>query len=245
MIFIGIDDTDNKESGGTGRVAREIAAELRSRYSVLGVSRHQLLVDDRVPYTSNNSCNVIHVQTDTNDFTGLAEQVRPLLEERCLLGSDPGLCIADGTGAEHPLGKAVQTRLASQPEAFEAARSLGAILTPCGGTNDGVIGAMAGVILAASGNDGRFVDVGQVRQLEGVVSVKQLLASGVSQVVARDGTTVTQGRVDTDGGRVRPCLIEHQAVLRVEPSGENCWKVIEQGKGGYKRKEQVECKPSR
>ncbi len=245
MIYIGIDDTDNKEISGTGRVAREIAAELRSRYSVLGVSRHQLLVDDRIPYTSNNSCNVIHVQTDTNDFTGLAEQVRPLLEERCLPGSDPGLCIADAAVGMHPFGRVVQTRLASQLEAFEAARSLGVILIPLGGTNDGVIGAMAGVILAASGNDGRFVDVGQVRQLEDVVSVEQLLASGVSQVVARDGTAVTQGRVDTNGGQVRPRLIEHQPVLLVEPSEENCWKVIEQGKGGRKRKEQVECKPSR
>ncbi|NCO33429.1 MAG: ABC transporter substrate-binding protein, partial [Armatimonadetes bacterium] len=36
-LYIGIDDTDNKVMGGTGRLAREIAAELRQEYEVRGV----------------------------------------------------------------------------------------------------------------------------------------------------------------------------------------------------------------
>mgnify|MGYP000273024857 CR=1 FL=1 len=55
MLFIGLDDTDNLESRGTGHLARQIAATLSADYSVLGVTRHQLLLDPRVPCTKNNS----------------------------------------------------------------------------------------------------------------------------------------------------------------------------------------------
>jgi hypothetical protein len=242
MIFIGMDDTDNKESGGTGRVARGIASVLSERFSVLGVSRHQLLVDDRVPYTSNNSCNVIHLLTDEADRNTLAAWVSELLIKRCLVGSDPGLCIADTSAAGHPFGGAVQTRLAAQAEAFDVARELQAILHPLGGTGDGVIGALAGVILAAGGNDGRFVEVGRSRELEGVVSVEELLSAGVKEIRTRDGVVVTSGVVDTNGGRVRPIVRRHDPVLLVEPAGENVWRVVELGKGGHKRKEQSGCK---
>jgi hypothetical protein len=238
MIFVGMDDTDNKESGGTGRVARDIAAVLRERFPVLGVSRHQLLVDDRVPYTSNNSCNVIHLLTDDADTDTLAAWVSELLVERCLVGSDPGLCIADGSAAGHPFGEAVQARLVTPAEAFAVARELQVILRPLGGTGDGIIGALAGIILAAGGNDGRFVEVGKVRELEGTVSVEELRSSGVKEVRTRDGVRVTSGRVDTRGGRVRPVVRGHEPVLLVEPSGgENVWRVVELGKSGPKRKE--------
>ncbi len=242
MIFIGIDDTDNKESGGTGRVARSIAAVLRERFPVLGVSRHQLLVDDRVPYTSNNSCNVIHLLTDDADRNVLMAWVSELLTERCLVGSDPGLCIAEASAAGHPFGEAVQTRLTTQAEALTVAREVKAILRPLGGTGDGIIGAMAGVILAAGGNDGRFVEVGRTRELNGVVSVEELLSSGVKEVRTANGMLVTSGAVDTNGGRVRPLVRRRQPVLLVESAGVDVWRVVELGKGGQKRKERQECK---
>ncbi len=61
MIYVGLDDTDNKTSRGTGYLARMVAASLSDRFKVWGVTRHQLLVDPRVPYTSHNSCNVVHL----------------------------------------------------------------------------------------------------------------------------------------------------------------------------------------
>jgi hypothetical protein len=243
MIFIGVDDTDNKESGGTGRIARSIAAVLREQFPVLGVSRHQLLVDDRIPYTSNNSCNVIHLLANGADTDSLATWVSRLLVERCLVGSDPGLCIALAHVAGHPFGQTVQTRVVSQAEAREAASELKVILRPLGGTGDGIIGALAGVILAAGGNDGRFVDVGTIRDLDGTVSVEQLLAAGVSEVRTLGGELLTRGAVDTNGGRVRPMLRDHRPVLLVEPTGENGWRVVELGRAGHKPKERRACKP--
>lgn len=243
MIFIGIDDTDNALSGGTGRVARGIAACLREQFPILGVSRHQFLVDDRVPYTSNNSGNVIHLRTDAADVDQLAGWVSELLVERSLPGSDPGLCVASSACAGHPFGAAVQTRLASQAEAFAVAAELGVLLQPRGGTGDGVIGALAGAILAAGGNDGRFVEVGQTRAITTSVTVAELLQAGVKTVRTREGLRVDHGMVDTRGGRVRPVLHDHAPVLLVEPAGDDHWRVVELGKGGAKRQEGSGCKP--
>jgi hypothetical protein len=237
MIFVGIDDTDNAESGGTGRVARGIAACLREQFPVLGVSRHQFLVDPRVPYTSNNSGNVIHLLTDTADLDELASWVSELLLERCLPGSDPGLCVARDGCAGHPWGAAVQTELVSQPQAFAVAVELGVILRPLGGTGDGVIGALAGAILAAGGNDGRFVEVGRTREMTADVTVAELLQAGVKEIRTREGQRVDGGLVNTREGRIRPLLKDHAPVLLVEPAGDDQWRVVELGKGGARRKE--------
>ena len=51
IVYIGIDDTDNLNSVGTGRVARGLARSLVEAGfgDSLGVSRHQLLVHPDIP----------------------------------------------------------------------------------------------------------------------------------------------------------------------------------------------------
>ena len=71
-IFIGLDDTDNKESRGTGHLARVIAENLAEQYEVVGVTRHQLLFDPRVPYTAKNSCAAVILNcNDEPDLVGI------------------------------------------------------------------------------------------------------------------------------------------------------------------------------
>ena len=152
MIYVGIDDTDDAEFGGTGRVAREIASRLAGDLAIRGVTRHQLLVDPRVPCTRGNSCKVIHVRGGLADdpvaLAALADRVEPMLLPLCRPSSDPGLCVATDRVAGHAFGRDVQTRLVTQGEALSAARSLGAVLRGLGGTRDGIIGALAGAILS-------------------------------------------------------------------------------------------------
>src|SRR5262245_41248986 len=125
MIYIGIDDTDNAEGGGTGRVARGLAAELADVGTVRGVSRHQLLVDDRVPYTRNNSCNVIHLDAPDTAAAALAERLAAALVSRCLPGSDPGLCLARREAVMDPsFGRRAQTELVTAAEAQALAGTL-------------------------------------------------------------------------------------------------------------------------
>ena len=67
--LIGIDDTDNLESRGTGHLARQLARLLESAISGLrigSITRHQLLVDPRIPYTSHNSSACVQAEFDEN-----------------------------------------------------------------------------------------------------------------------------------------------------------------------------------
>ncbi len=70
MIYlVGIDDTDNLESRGTGFIGRTMGEEISAAGLGIcgGVSRHQLLFDPRVPYTSHNSSLCLEIETDKPD----------------------------------------------------------------------------------------------------------------------------------------------------------------------------------
>jgi len=64
-IFIAIDDTDNLESRGTGFRARELAGLLQKEKcgQIIGVTRHQLFVNENIPYTSHNSSACISLES--------------------------------------------------------------------------------------------------------------------------------------------------------------------------------------
>ncbi len=73
FFYIGIDDTDNAETRGTGFRARQLAAILieKKLADVFSVSRHQLFFDPRVPFTSHNSSLCIELKA--NDLEALKE----------------------------------------------------------------------------------------------------------------------------------------------------------------------------
>jgi tRNA(Ile2) C34 agmatinyltransferase TiaS len=221
MIFIGLDDTDTLESRGTGHLARQIAAALAADYSVLGVTRHQLLVDPRVPYTKNNSCAAILLDADgTSDVTRLTEQVRALMLASFQPGSDPGLCVAGIVPAPvTEFGRRAQRQVVKKKEASRLAEASGITLLGLGGTQDGIIGALAAVGLAASGDDGRYVLVGRSRELQDLQPVSALLEAGIAAVQTRDGEPVTEGPVQTD--KLRPARRGGQAIAVVEWAGDH------------------------
>jgi tRNA(Ile2) C34 agmatinyltransferase TiaS len=234
MLYIGIDDTDNLESRGTGRLARAIAEELSREYTLLGVTRHQLLVDPRVPYTSHNSSAAICLQNgDGRDLPPrcflpqrcslpqLFERVQALMMADFIPGSDPGLCLADVDTAQafSGFGRRAKIEIVTQAEARTLAEAQGALLAGLGGSQDGVIGALAAVGLAASGEDGRYLLVGRSRELNGLQDIPTVLASGISAVVTADDAPVSQGRVLTD--KLRPARRSGKPVLYVEWQGDH------------------------
>ncbi len=80
MIYIGMDDTDTLQTRGTGALARNVAAELARDYEVIGVIRHQLLHDPRVPCTKNNSSKGLLLEAGNGrGLPALAERVRGLM----------------------------------------------------------------------------------------------------------------------------------------------------------------------
>ncbi len=217
MIYIGLDDTDNGTSRGTGRLARAIADTLARRYTLHGITRHQFLVDPRVPMTSHNSSATIHLQSEANlELEPLADEVQVMMQADFQEGSDPGLCVARLVDLEViEFGRRAKVDLVTQSQARAIAERCGCILRGIGGSQDGVIGALGGVGLAASGEDGRFILIGALRGLEGVQTVESIIAAGVHEVRTMDGQVLRNGLIDTRG-RLRPALREHRAVLYVE-----------------------------
>lgn len=223
MIYIGLDDTDTLETRGTGRLARLLAAELADDFPLLGVTRHQLLLDPRIRYTAKNSCAAICLDaaaTTAVDLAGLFERLRARLLAEFVEGSDPGLCLAPAETARAlaDFGRRAQRQVLSQAQALRLAESCGARLEALGGDGSGVIGALAAVGLAASGEDGRYVLVGGSRQVSGPLPLEQVLALGIPSVCTADGQPVREGLVLAD--KLRPARRGGAPVLYVERQGD-------------------------
>ncbi len=76
---------------------------------------------------------------------------------------------------------------------------------------------MAGLGLAVAGSDGRFLQIGGIRDITGPCTVEQLLAAGVDMVSTFDGQTFQTGTVlAREGKPPRPCPVNGKTVLFVE-----------------------------
>jgi len=223
VIYIGLDDTDTLETRGTGNLARRIAAELRLDMPVLGVTRHQLLKDPRVPYTKNNSSAAIHIQP-TQPLEIIAGRVREIMLADFIPGSDPGLCVAQAVDrALIHFGFLAKREVVTQEQARNLANQHGLLLFGLGGDQSGIIGALAAVGLAAGGEDGRYIDLGSIRDLNGLQPVEAILAAGVSAVKTISGEEVAEGVVSIE--KLRPARRGGQPVAIVQRS-EAHWQLL-------------------
>ena len=223
MIYVCVDDTDNLNSRGTGRLARAIAAELSKKYPVLGVTRHQLYVHPDIPFTSHNSCAVIHLISDDKEgIDDIFEIAKKEIYDDFIEGSDPGLSVAHESQISPSLiayAKDAKDTVLTQEKARTLAKNLNIRLEGLGGTEDGVIGSMAGLGLAFAGNDGRFLLKGSIRDLLGPQTVEKLMDAGIDAVYTLDGKLVTEGVVLNDENKsVKPCPVNGKCILFVDDS---------------------------
>jgi hypothetical protein len=225
-IYISIDDTDTLTGPrGTGKLARMIADTVAAGYPVFGVTRHQLYVHPDIPYTSHNSNAVIHVEADGEEAMDrlfrIAEEV---MMGDFLEGSDPGLAVASDRQVASSLivyGQDAKCSVITQERARALAKNLGIRLKGLGGTEDGVIGAMAGLGLAFSGNDGRFLQKGDIRDVTTSCTVEELFRHGIDEVCSLDGRQFTTGTVFFRPDKPpRPCPIFGKSVVFVREDGD-------------------------
>jgi tRNA(Ile2) C34 agmatinyltransferase TiaS len=215
QYIIGLDDTDNSESRGTGHLARFMAEVLAQDFQVHGVTRHQLLEDERVPMTAKNSCAGIIFEGDPYPLNEIAGYARKVMLDDYQPGSDPGLCVASEVSQEIiDYGKRVQREFINQRLPRQLAADHGIHLEGLGGDEDGVIGALAAVGLVAHGSDGRYVLIGSIRELEGLQPLEVVLNAGVTTVQTLDGQLVTKGLILAD--KMRPARRNSNPIMFVE-----------------------------
>lgn len=177
--LIGIDDTDNLESRGTGYRARMMAALLIEKKvaDVHSIFRHQLLFDRRIPYTSHNSSASFVIETDNPE--NMTKLCRDFLLEDCAPGSDAGLCIAAYDSVDKDVvdyGISAKKQILNQEIAKKLAMEKNIFLEGLTGTRDGIIGSLAAIGLRKSGNDGRgiWVKGKELREFNGIVTAEEL-----------------------------------------------------------------------
>ncbi len=218
MIFVGIDDTDTLESRGTGRLARNIAATLSTEFKIFGVTRHQLFVHPDIPFTSHNSCAVIHVETSEMHAEHIFHVAKNMMLNDFIEGSDPGLAVASEgqiTPALIIFGQDAKSIVVTQQKAREVADNSKIRFEGLGGTEGGIIGAIAGIALASSRNDGRFLLKGKNRELKGMCSVKEITDAGIDQVLTLKGEPVSNCKVQIPKNAT-PSFVKGKAILFVE-----------------------------
>jgi len=220
-IFIGLDDTDNDTSPGTGHMARTLLADCVDRgMRAVSITRHQLFLDDRIPYTSHNSSACVVVEAPD---VSAAEFAFDFVGSRSADGSDPGVCIcrrADVADEMQRFGRRATCEVVEMSEALGLAGKLGVALRPLGGTGLGVIGALSAVGLRAGGQNGRVIDMPGLRELPDRVSALELEQLGIGlahegpRPVSADDTYATLGWV-------RPRIVSGEPVLPVKWSEEH------------------------
>jgi tRNA(Ile2) C34 agmatinyltransferase TiaS len=215
QYIIGIDDTDNTESRGTGHLARMMAAALAEDFRIQGILRHQLLQDERVPKTAKNSSAAILLEGDPYPLAEIAGYARKIMLDDFQPGSDPGLCVASQVPVQIiAFGQRAQREFLYQQEARDLADVFGLYLEGLGGDQGGVIGALAAVGLASSGEDGRYVQIGSIRDLAGMQPLTAVLAAGITAVQTTDSQPVSDGLILAD--KLRPARRNSRPILFVE-----------------------------
>lgn len=236
-LLIGIDDTDNLDSRGTGFRVRELGRLLTENRiaRVFGITRHQLFVSPLIPYTSHNSSACMAVTLESRGLDDLTRFCRDYLLRECAEGSDAGLCIAPAreTGADiQDFGRRAKSEVFTQQDSRSLAKRSGFFLEGLTGDQGGVIGALAAVGLRAGGNDGRYIGLRGVRELEPSnypLSRLQELTD-IDRVQTLNGLEVSNpDAIVSMTEWARPVLLGGNAVLLVEKTNDDTndrWRVI-------------------
>ena len=160
------------------------------------------------------------------DFQTLAGFCKEFLLIHFVEGSDPGLCLATEDQAKSLISHGWRTtgEWVNPAEAIEKANVSGCLLWSIAGRDHGIVGALAAVGLAASGEQGRVVfhqsGYGEIR---GLISAEKLKDFGILVIDVASQAIVNKGVVDLVK-KLRPNIRGNEVVLYVEKGLElNSW----------------------
>ncbi len=224
QIVIGIDDTDNLYSRGTGELASLLASSLEERQWGRSsfVTRHQLLVHPDIPYTSHNSAMCFTADIRDSCLYAVTAFAGELLQRESAEGSDPGLCVVpvDHLFDRSPViefGRRAKERIVTMQEARDLAAQNGIHLSAHGGSGQGIIGALAGAGLRLGGRDGRMQGSLNVPAREGKITVGELRShESVDDIGSLCGSIPADDDLVLLGDKVKTVMLDGQAVLLLE-----------------------------
>ena len=216
-----IDDTDELGSEiSTGLLAEEIAAFVGSFAPVSFVTRHQLLLDPRINYTSHNSSMCLEARLTEPQKQRVLDFALELLERKSAPGAEPGIAAAfekDILNAQELInfGRSAKEIYLSAKQALETAREQNVFLKELKSGARGVIGALAGIGLRLSGNDGKIR--GKFELKESNLSAAELLGLNFIEAVADENLKpLPPGERINLIGALKPVFLDFKATLLVK-----------------------------
>jgi hypothetical protein len=231
-VLIGIDDTDNLESRGTGFRARELGRLLieNSLAELKGITRHQLLFDRRIPYTSHNSSACLEVES--NKISRIPEFCAEYLLRESADGSDAGLCISEYDRVSEKIikwGRRAKKEIITQEEARKIAKEEDVFLEGYTGTKGGIIGSLAAIGLRKEGDDGRFLWIRGMREMIGVFKVSEIKQrTGVDEIIPLDKSLISNDTNILLTEKWRPVMKKNKIIIFVERKNDenDGWQVV-------------------
>lgn len=234
QFIVGIDNTDGDGCTGTGALVMALAAEVESAGwgQSLGVTRHQLWESSKVAFDSGNYCYAVSIQT-TRSVLDVEDDLVDFVRARAAKDADPGIAIMSRhSDMPHILafGRRAQTELMRLDWAQTFATEANVALRALGNRRDGAIGALAAAGLRGGGNDGVFIQLPALREIEGVVRAGEIRErTTVEAILDEAGEPLDRDdRVETFG-YLRPRLEGGKPVIHTRRSAEDrhLWVVVD------------------
>ncbi len=218
-----IDDTDNLESIGTGKLASMISENLDAKRWGIGsyVTRHQMFVHPDIPYTSHNSAMCFSANMNDGYIDAFVEFAMAFLQKESAAGSDPGLCVVNidklsGADKLIAFGRNAKKSVIAKTDAYRLAKHLDIHLSEHGGTGQGVIGALAAVGLRLTGNDGRIKGHLKIESADGIATPIEIQSQTHVEVVKTvDGLLPNDSDKVRLGDKVKAVLLDGKSTLLV------------------------------
>lgn len=232
-IFISIDDTD--EIGfpkSTGLLAQEIVEFIEQNFSPCKfISRHQLLLDDRINYTSHNSSMCFSTKLEPKQKDEVALFIENHLKTFSAKSAQPAFAIAfkdeiiniDGF---IEFGKKAKEEYISLEEAYNIAKKHNIFLKGIENGFLGAIGALAGLALRVYGDDGRVK--GQNNLKKDSLSKKELLSFGfIDDVLDENFAPLSDDCIVKIKSNIKLIVKNHKAVLLTKKCEDNSYKAYD------------------
>jgi hypothetical protein len=227
-IILGIDDTDNLESRGTGYMARQLAVHLHQCGLMEPhiIIRHQLLVSPEIPYTSHNSSASVKGRL-TGDIEKLKEELAGFVLTHSAAGSDAAVCLVNSEEFKNTSslifwGRAAKSQVLTHKAAEQLAEKEGIFLKGLTGEKTGIIGSLAAVGLNLWGNDGRILWMEGLRETTGIFEAESYrIKMGIDCIKTITHHSIQKCEKIYISDWTRPVMLNNNVTLFVEPVKSN------------------------